>query len=181
MPAAANSAGEANNFPYNSCASRIVHRMIRRLLVVPLLPIAFAWARRRERDILRVGVSLTPAQIEDARAAGVAAPERVRVLVVDAVPPQLQPALAAVGRKLGLVPSATTGMSLGYGIYLRADQRHRRELLVHELVHTAQYERLGGVRPFLARYLHECLTTGYPNGPLECEAAQASRQICVVG
>jgi hypothetical protein len=37
-------------------------------------------------------------------------------------------------------------------------------------VHTAQYERLGGIEPFLRQYLRECLTIGYPEAPLEQEA-----------
>jgi len=50
--------------------------------------------------------------------------------------------------------------------------------LVHELVHTGQYERLGGVRPFLERYLRECLTIGYPMGALEQEAIRIAEEIC---
>jgi len=44
-------------------------------------------------------------------------------------------------------------------------------LVVHELAHTWQYERLGGLRPFLKQYLYECLVApGYPFGHLEQEA-----------
>jgi hypothetical protein len=50
-------------------------------------------------------------------------------------------------------------------------------LVVHELAHTAQYERLGGFHPFLSAYLGECLTVGYPNGPLEQEAKEWERKI----
>jgi hypothetical protein len=40
-----------------------------------------------------------------------------------------------------------------------------------------QYERLGGIRPFLKLYLYECLVTpGYPFGPLEQEAIQIEKQ-----
>ncbi len=64
-------------------------------------------------------------------------------------------------------------MALGYGIYLRADQVGRRDLLLHELAHTAQYERLG-FRPFLRAYLYECLMAGYPLGALETEAREVA-------
>ncbi|MEP6956338.1 MAG: hypothetical protein ABI883_05885, partial [Chthoniobacterales bacterium] len=66
-----------------------------------------------------------------------------------------------------------------YGIYLRADHSGNRALLMHELVHTVQYERLGGVRPFLAQYLRECLTVGYPLGDLETEAARVAAEAVV--
>lgn len=33
--------------------------------------------------------------------------------------------------------------------------------------HTGQYEQLGGVAEFLAKYLEQCLTLGYPAAPLE--------------
>jgi len=45
-----------------------------------------------------------------------------------------------------------------------------RRLLVHELVHTGQYERLGGSGLFWSAYLRECLTIGYPMGGSEQEA-----------
>ena len=53
----------------------------------------------------------------------------------------------------------------------------RERLVVHELAHTAQYERLGGFKPFLKAYLEEWLTVGYPNGPLEQEAKQWETKI----
>ena len=40
-------------------------------------------------------------------------------------------------------------------------------MVVHELGHTAQYERLGGFEPFLRQYLSQCLTIGYPEAPME--------------
>ena len=71
---------------------------------------------------------------------------------------------------------ATRGLALRYGIFVRSDCWDERRLIAHELVHTAQYERLGGIRPFLRQYLTECLTIGYPAGPMEQEAiATASR------
>ena len=152
--------------------------MIKRALVLAILPIATAWVRRQERMILRDGAPLSGSQLADARRAGVAQPERVRVLVVPQVPPHLHAILRGPGKLLGLVSSGTAGMSLRYGIFVRSDYRNDRALLVHELAHTAQYERLGGLRAFLADYLFECFTAGYPFGPLETEAAEVARQLC---
>ena len=42
----------------------------------------------------------------------------------------------------------------------------------------AQYERFGGFRLFLERYLHECITIGYPAAPLEQEAKRVENEVC---
>jgi hypothetical protein len=152
--------------------------MLARVVALLLAPVAALWARRRERAILRDGRPLDERELDDARRAGVAAPERVRIAVADVVPPKLHPLLDRIGRRLGLVSPFTSGMSLRYGIYIRAGHGDCRELLAHELAHTAQYERLGGLWPFMVGYLYECLSVGYPNGPLEREAADVSCRIC---
>jgi hypothetical protein len=51
-------------------------------------------------------------------------------------------------------------------------------IVVHELAHVAQYERLGGILSFLRKYLFECLTMGYVASPLELEAIAATAGIC---
>jgi len=63
----------------------------------------------------------------------------------------------------------TRGLTLRYGIFIRSDCRSDQTMIIHELGHTAQYERLGGFEPFLRRYIFECLTIGYPEAPLEQE------------
>lgn len=148
-------------------------------IIVPLiLPVACLWVWQQERSILRAGRPLTPDQLADARRAGVLYPERVRVRICDEIPAGVPPLLMSVGRRLGLVSTSTIGMSLRYGIILRADACTSRRTLVHELAHTAQYERFGGLRLFLRQYLHECLALGYLNSPLEDEAQCVSRTIC---
>jgi hypothetical protein len=72
---------------------------------------------------------------------------------------------------------ATRGLALRYGIFVRSDCWGERALVAHELAHTAQYERLGGIRPFLRQYLMECLTIGYPAAPLEQEAIVAASRL----
>ena len=89
------------------------------------------------------------------------------------IPPRLHPLLRFFGAKLGLTFSGTIGMALGHGIFIRAEYADDRALLLHELAHVAQYERLG-LRRFLRQYLHECLTQGYPLGALEAEARQVT-------
>jgi len=51
-------------------------------------------------------------------------------------------------------------------------------LVFHELVHTLQYERFGGFPQFLKQYLHECITVGYPEAPLEQEARRIEDKMC---
>jgi hypothetical protein len=69
------------------------------------------------------------------------------------------------------------GIALGYGIFIQSQYANDRRLLLHELVHTLQYERVGGIRPFLAQYLEECLTAGYAFASLEDEARRRSEAI----
>jgi hypothetical protein len=142
-----------------------------------LLPLACQWAEEQERIILRDGVALTAAQMEDARRIGVQQPERVRLRVVEEIPAPQGSILRAAAERAGLVSPFTIGLTLRYGIFIRADHWGERRLVIHELAHTAQYERLGGFHPFLSAYLDECLTVGYPFGPLEQEAKRWEMEI----
>ncbi len=143
-----------------------------------LLPLACEWAAAEEQRILSAGEPLSPAQMDDAQLAGVTAPERVRILHVARIPAPEHPQLAQAAELTGLISPLTGGMALRYGIFIRRDCRGERALLIHELGHTAQYERLGGFRPFLERYLLECVTIGYPEAPLEQEVVELTARIC---
>jgi len=70
------------------------------------------------------------------------------------------PALKEAAEATSLISPLTVGLTLRYGIFIRADHWGARRLVVHELVHTAQYERLGGFEPFLRQYLLECINIG---------------------
>lgn len=141
-----------------------------------VLPIACLWVKRQESAILKHGVPLTEGLMEDARRLGIQFPERVRLRVVDEVP-AMHPLLRFAARRLGLCSPGTSGMSLRYGIFVRSDFWGDRSLVIHELAHTRQYERMGGIRPFLKQYLYECLVTpGYPFGDLEQEAQRTEEQ-----
>jgi hypothetical protein len=142
-----------------------------------ILPIACSWVRRQEALILRSGTPLTAAQMADARKIGVEYPEKVRLKFVEKVPLPLFPLLRKVAEKLPAFPSDTIGITLRYGIFIQSRYANDRRLLLHELVHISQYERLGGVSPFLRQYLHECLVAGYPFGLLEEEARRRTQEI----
>ena len=144
-----------------------------------LLPLAYEWAQKQERIILRDGVPLAGTQMEDARAVGVQNPERVRLLSVKQIPMPEHTALKAAAADIQLITPQTEGLALRYGIYIRSDCWEARRLLVHEFVHTAQYERFGGFQEFLQQYLQECNINGYPAAPLEQEAITLSARLCV--
>ena len=144
-----------------------------------LLPLAWAWAEERERMILRDGVPLSPTQTTDAKNVGVAHPEQVRLLKVTRIPMPENPALRDAAVAVELITPRTGGLTLRYGIFIRADCWDDRRLVFHELVHTSQYERLGGIQQFLRQYLFECITIGYPAAPLEQEAVTTTAKLCV--
>lgn len=139
-----------------------------------LIPLASRWAGKLEKRILREGVPLSPEETEDALALGVKHPERVRLLCLASVPTPKDRLLKAAAAAVQFLTPATRGLALRYGIFVRADVWRERDLIAHELVHTEQYERLGGIEPFLRQYLGECLSIGYPAAPLEQEAIAAT-------
>jgi hypothetical protein len=143
-----------------------------------LLPFAKTWAEGQERIILDSGVPLTESQVADARKVGVVNPERVRLLRVPKIPVPADSGLAAAAAEIRLISPATEGLTVGYGIFIRDDCWLDRRLVVHELVHTLQHERLGGLPEFLRAYLWECITVGYPNGPMEQEAITTAQRLC---
>ena len=95
--------------------------------------------------------------------------EGVRVLELRPIPLPVPRWLLDMGRRLGFPFFAPGGMALGRGIYLLPGNRAS---LRHELVHVMQYQRAGGIRPFMHRYLVECMTEGYMESVLEAEARE---------
>ncbi len=152
-----------------------------RLFVIMILPFATLWAAYQERRALRLGVALSDAQLRDARELGVAFPERVRLLAVPEILLPGERVWRVVAGWLGWAHGPTAGMALRYGILIREDMWGRRRLVVHELAHTVQYERMGGLHGFLKEYLYECLALGYPAAPMEQEAIRIEREVCEQG
>ena len=143
-----------------------------------LVPIAAQWVSAKEQVARENGVPLTSAQRVDASAAGVRHPERVHIFKVAQIPFPKHPILKAATDVTQLITVATAGIAFRYGIFIRSDIATDRRILVHELIHTAQYEALGGIVPFLSRYLTECLRFGYDDAPLEKEAAAMADRLC---
>jgi hypothetical protein len=141
------------------------------------LPLAVRWAIEQERRILIEGSPLSEPEVADAKAAGVQNPHLVRLLRVDMIPFPKHPMLKLAQAAIRFFVPAPRGLTLQYGIFIRSDCWRDRSIVVHELAHTAQYERLGGILPFLRKYLFECLTIGYPDSPLEREAMTTADRI----
>lgn len=142
-----------------------------------LLPLACKWAEQQEVSIQQKGTILTHFQIEDAIHVGVKHPEKVKLLQVPNIPIPDEPSLASAAQATQLITTNTIGLALKYGIFIRSDYWNNRQLLVHELVHTSQYERLGGILPFLQNYLMECFSIGYPAAPMEQEAIRIAHEM----
>lgn len=142
-----------------------------------LLTLACSWCEEQEQLILSNGAPLTPEETKWATQIGVSHPDRVRLLCVDELPQPENPTLQAAAKQYGFLSPATMGMSLRYGILIRREVWRQKSIIFHELVHTAQYERLGGMAAFLNQYLIECLTVGYHESPLEREAVTLTRQL----
>lgn len=142
-----------------------------------LLPLAVTWAEQQENLILQNGVFLTSSQQAEARLASVVSFGKVKLLRVNQIPLPSEPALRTAAQTTGLITRNTIGLTLRYGIFVREDFWNDRKLVVHELVHVAQYERLGSIGQFLQKYLQECITIGYPQAPMEQEAITLSSKI----
>lgn len=137
------------------------------------LPLASWWVQRQERRILDVGIGLTEEEKNWAGEVGVVDVEKVRLLYVPRVPVPGTPLINYVADCFGS-PISPIGLAARYGIYLHSGSRNDPSLLVHELVHVAQYERLGGIKPFLRQYLKECIRDGYWDADMELEARGAA-------
>ena len=106
-------------------------------------------------------------------------PERVKIFKVPQIPFPKHPVLKAAAEATQLITPSTVGLTLRYGIFIHSDYSDDRRLIVHELVHTSQYEKLGGFLPFLQKYLLEVINMGYPEAPLEQEAIRMAEKICI--
>lgn len=145
---------------------------------IRLIPKAIVWAEQQEQAIIKNGIPLSAVQLQDAKQIPLLHPENVRLLCVSTIPLPNDPELRFAAQAIKLINPTTGGVCLRYGILIRSADSNNRELIVHELIHTSQYERLGGHQQFLTQYLTECLQYQYPANPLEQEAMKRAKIIC---
>jgi len=140
------------------------------LILKLVVPLGTRWAEKQEAAILRDGRPLSEWETMWATDVGVKKPEAVRILPVPRVP---TPG-SWLTSLLRIFTEGPTGMAVNHGIYLEASQATNPSLLVHELTHVAQFERLGGVEAFLREYILQCVRDGYWESELEREAREAA-------
>ena len=143
-----------------------------------LLSLAAQWAMEQQQRVLCEGVPLSENEMADAKAIGVRNPERVRLLRVDSIPVPAHPMLKAAAASINFITAAPRGLALENGIFVRSDHWRDRALIAHELTHTVQYQRLGGIVPFLQTYITQCAKVGYRQAPLELEASATAAKVC---
>lgn len=144
--------------------------MINAEQLITLIPLACKWVEEQELLILRTGIPLNERQKSFATKIGINHVDKIRLLKVDRIPESANPILNQAGKAIGLISSDTLGVTFQYGIYIRNDYWENESLIIHELTHTLQYERLGGITNFLNQYIKECICFGYHKSPLELEA-----------
>ena len=132
------------------------------------------WSGQWQQHILKHGAPLDDKGIQDAKCVLIAAPEKVRVLEVPNVPMPPQRLLYSTLVKSGVFSLDACGLTLEYGIFLKTGALPLQYWLTHELVHVAQYERMGGLALCQRQYLQECLRVGYEQSALEQEAHQTA-------
>jgi hypothetical protein len=144
-----------------------------------LLPLAYQWTKAQEEFVLVHGTSLSPQHMADARLAGVRDCERIRILVVDRIPLPEDGELAEAARSARIITEDTRCVGFGHAIIIRAEAWGDRELLLHNLVHIAQYERSGGLEQWVGQYLFDRQNSAtFTMGSLEDEARRIAREIC---
>ncbi|HET7730751.1 MAG TPA: hypothetical protein VFK48_12025 [Usitatibacter sp.] len=128
------------------------------------------WAEAKSADALRAGTPLPAPMAALARKVGVRDPSKVRVMVVEEIPLPDEPMLRRAARQVGIAPASAAGLTLGYAVLVRRGFEADARLMSHELRHVAQYEAMGGLRPFLSQHLVDLTVHGYENSPFEVDA-----------
>jgi hypothetical protein len=141
-----------------------------------LFPHIEAWVRSLQRKAVTFGQRSPPLYRPFAEAAEVRNPERIYILAVEAIPRPDHQRIAELAEQIGLLTDATGAITAGYGILVRSDCIGDLKLIVHEIVHVEQYERLG-VSDFLLQYIQQLNEYGYKKAPLEIEAEAKSNKI----
>ena len=119
----------------------------------------------------RHGRPLTALQLADARLVGVREPGKIRL----ANPYAFIEADPRFTVLLHLGP-ALAGLTVGYAVILNSTLTGKRDVLLHECAHVAQYEKLG-LNGFLRQYFAEYERYGYEKMSLEQEAIAAANQV----
>lgn len=138
-------------------------------LLPVLVPGAIQWVTEQSAHILETGAPLSETGVRLATAVGVARPDLIRVCRVSRLPLPDDEQLRAVALEAGLLGEGVTGVTFGYGIYVREGHVDNR-LISHECRHVYQYEMAGSIDAFLPVYLEQIADVGYHDAPFEIDA-----------
>lgn len=139
-------------------------------------PLACEWAEIQSRHILENGRPPDKLGIAIASFVGVRLPSRIRCLVVPSMPRPEHPELSAACDLLGFLGPTTSGLTLGYGVFLLSGHETDIGLLAHEFRHVSQYEHFGSIPSFLAMYLPDLIQSGYSQCHFERDASTAAME-----
>lgn len=140
---------------------------------------ACEWARAQEQFILKHGAPLTSRYAEDAACLGIREVERIRVLIVEKIPLPDDVDLAQAAKQAQIITEASRCVSLGHGIFVRADAWGDRELILHNLVHVVQRERCEDVASYIRQYLSDRRNCPqFTAGSFEEEARRIAKEMC---
>ncbi len=139
-----------------------------------LLPKAISWAEAEATRGAGAGRELTERERDFARKVGVAHPERIRVITVEALPMPTDPPLRSAAAQAGFLDPRMGGLALGYSVFVRHGYETAR-LLSHEFRHVYQYEQAGSIAAFLSRHLPQVVDHGYDATTFEIDARDHER------
>ena len=139
-----------------------------------LLPKAVSWAEAEAAGGAAVGRELTERERDFARKVGVAHPERIRVISVDALPMPTDPPLRAAAEQTGFLDPGMVGLTLGHSVFICRGHETAR-LLSHEFRHVYQYEQARSITEFLPGYLLQIVERGYAATAFELDAQAHER------
>ncbi|HTV49360.1 MAG TPA: hypothetical protein VMG59_13060 [Phycisphaerae bacterium] len=141
-----------------------------------IMPSMVAWVDQMEQIVLAHGRPLSSSEISDAVELGVVHPERVRYMIADEIPIPAKE-LAELVRQAGIADEDVMGIAFRYGIFIHSDVVGKELRLLHDLVHVAQFERLGDIQNFIKEYVTACLDYGFGRSPFEVEAREKSEKV----
>ncbi|MGF1734448.1 hypothetical protein [Photobacterium satsumensis] len=134
-----------------------------------ILPLANDFVAKNQQEALDNGVALTSTQMELAKRVGIQHPDKIRLYYVTKLPFPEHPTLAKLAHEQGYSSPLMAAYTYGYGIWIRKQFQHDKELLAHEFIHVRQAEQLG-LESQIKQYLMQLYIYGYADAPLEVEA-----------
>lgn len=143
---------------------------------IKIFPAVCEWVEQQENDIFSKGRHLTLNETEIAKRIGIKNYDVTKVNESDLVPQPKNKIILEMGEQFGLLDKERTkGICFRYGIFINKNATNKNLILIHELIHTLQYEKFGSVEKFLYQYIKECIELGCESSPLELEAVNMSK------